>query len=326
MILVRKISPSEFRLPHKAFILDYGPVNYYEKLKIELFLKRIIYAYATQEGVYLFIQAFKPISKMFLLQFYFYRTEGIQYMMDMRQYHDPVLATKRIKHYGKLSRVKNTEGVPWAFSILLKKYFFKSFKYVKAKKHLIMFNAPIVELHFHFFFNVVFLYYFSKMVVVLAKSLYRLLLQNETYTDSFEDALYNNRYLLGPAWTFDLLVAFHYTFIFSDTCFLFPLLVRHLLRRKKHTHLILDFVRLMHYFYLTKSFIDGVCLFLKGTYNKHSRTKNEVYDYGKMSLVNPNSPLIYDAINCPTYYGSIQLKFWLYFVAVKSSSNFDETI
>lgn len=43
MKILKKISPTEFRLHNKVFIVEFSPTNYFEKYRLEILFQRLFF-------------------------------------------------------------------------------------------------------------------------------------------------------------------------------------------------------------------------------------------------------------------------------------------
>jgi len=74
MKTLKKISASEFRLHSKNFPIDYSPLNYFEKFRLNILFSRLLFWFFRKYGLYLYCSKLRLLSNRMIFQFYYYRT------------------------------------------------------------------------------------------------------------------------------------------------------------------------------------------------------------------------------------------------------------
>jgi len=113
-------------------------------------------------------------------------------------------------------------------------------------------------------------------------------------------------------YSFDLIIAAHYTFLFANTNFLFPLFLQRIINTRKQFPFVVNLFNLLRIFFILKKNVRAIHIFLKGKYDKHGHSRSQMFALGYIPLAKPSAAIIYDVLQCPTFYGTFFLKLWIY--------------
>lgn len=179
---------------------------------------------------------------------------------------------------------------------------------------------------FNFFFTYFFLHFFKYSSIILYKSLYKLVLSNQPFKLEHSTLLYRTRYLQKTYWIYDLYFFINYALTFSNTTFIFPFFVYHLTTIFKQRKEIVNLFNILRVLYYYKRNIRGIKILVNGPYDRHGRSRHLILKIGDISLTEYKSYIMYDAIQCPTLYGTIHLKLWVHYTEVDAPYNLDKII
>ncbi len=73
------------------------------------------------------------------------------------------------------------------------------------------------------------------------------------------------------------------------------------------------FINLVESLYRLKDTIQGVKIVVAGPFNRHGRTHLFYYHLGFVVFNSYDSRILYDMVHCPTYFGMISFKIWIYY-------------
>ena len=174
-------------------------------------------------------------------------------------------------------------------------------------------KRSIPTMSFNFFFTYFFLHFFKYSSVILYKSLYKMVFANRIYKDEHSKLLYKTRYLQNSLWVYDIYFFMNYALTYANTTFLFPFFVYHLTEKYKQKRTIISLFNLLRVLYYYKLNIRGIKILVNGPYDRHGRSRHLVLKIGDISLTEYRSYIMYDSIQCPTLYGTINIKLWVHY-------------
>jgi hypothetical protein len=105
----------------------------------------------------------------------------------------------------------------------------------------------------------------------------------------------------------------NYALTYANTTFLFPFFVYHLTEKYKQKRTIISLFNLLRVLYYYKLNIRGIKILVNGPYDRHGRSRHLVLKIGDISLTEYRSYIMYDSIQCPTLYGTINIKLWIHY-------------
>ena len=325
----KSVSPAEFRLHNKVFKVDFSPSNYYEKLRFEMIIQKLIFWFWRHYGIYFYIQKLKVLDEKVLLQVYFYKTylysrfvrKGIRLKnsrgasggvnftkgknkktFEWLQFYNPEL-------FAALVKVKSlTRGFVKARRQQRRRYGPRLLgKYYRRQQNAVV-RTSVINTSFNHFFTYFFLHFFKSQSVILAKSLYKVVTANPHFKVEHQTLLYRTRYLRRYRWSFDFLFLFNYALTFSNTNFVLPFFITHVVRKYKQLKYAKVFFNVLRKLYFLKRNIRAIKVLVNGPYNRHGRTHFSVLKIGELALSQSQSCVVYDAIQWLTPYGAISLK------------------
>lgn len=174
-------------------------------------------------------------------------------------------------------------------------------------------KQQLPSISFNFFFTYFFLHFFKYSSIILYKSLYKLVFANRLYKEEHSKLLYKTRYLQNTIWIYDVYFFMNYALTFVNTTFLFPFFVYHLTEMYKQKRTIIHLFNLLRALYYYKLNIRGIKILVSGPFDRHGRSRYLVLKIGDISLTEYRSYIMYDSIQCPTLYGTINIKLWVHY-------------
>jgi hypothetical protein len=104
---------------------------------------------------------------------------------------------------------------------------------------------------------------------------------------------------------------FNYTFTFFQPKLIGYFILRLLSRTRKHTNLFLKIFRNILVFKQVKNFFYGFRLLMRGTHDRHGRTRTFFLQDGVFLSSGLRNPLYYFSAPCVTKFGVFNLRLWL---------------
>lgn len=197
-------------------------------------------------------------------------------------------ALKSNKQSGKMPQFRQgvRNGLVQKKAVWMKTRFLQK-RFVKPQHSVAMYNN---------FFTYFFLHFFKLPAIILAKSLYKVVVSNELFKYEHQVLLYRTQFLRWYRWSFDFLFLSNFALTFSNMNFILPFYLMHIVKKYRQFKYAELFFNILRKLYFYKRNIRAIKVLITGPYNRHGRTRSRIFKIGDLALSQTQSCVMYDAI------------------------------
>lgn len=191
--------------------------------------------------------------------------------------------------------------------------------YYSSKYPLSVFSANIVKkkllLKFKYFFILLTKKLFLKTNIFFYFTMLHKIFYNQNIKKEFlilYKRLRRIQYFKRNYRSLHLFSFIYYTFFFKRFFLLLPYYKLLLMKKKKQKRSLYRLINIYRaLFYYKRREIKGIQFLLRGTFDRHGRTRKFLYLIGSYKISPFQLPILFDTIDFATKYGVVSLKFWI---------------